>query len=179
MTSLKTRFVGPTWGPSGADRAQMGPMLAPWTLLSGIAYVQVCHESGLLKKIPILKSTLHDDVIEWENFPRYWPFVWGIHRSPVNSPHKGQWRGALMFSSIRASINGWINNREAGDSIHHCTHYDVTVMNQQELSACPRSACQHSHHSTRSHVRKSLLTNMASTVGIWVVQASIFKQITM
>ena len=29
------RFMGPTWGPSGADRTQMGPMLAPWTLLSG------------------------------------------------------------------------------------------------------------------------------------------------
>ena len=36
------------------------------------------------------------DNIRWKHFPRYWPFVWGIHRSPVNSPHKGQWRGALM-----------------------------------------------------------------------------------
>ena len=42
----------------------------------------------------------HDDVIKWKHIPRYWPFVWGIHRSPVNSPHKGQWRGALMFSLI-------------------------------------------------------------------------------
>ena len=33
---------------------------------------------------------LHDDVIKWKHFPRYWPFVRGIHRSPVNSPHKGQ-----------------------------------------------------------------------------------------
>ena len=40
----------------------------------------------------------HDDVIKWKHFPRYWPFVRGIHRSPVNSPRKGQWRGALMFS---------------------------------------------------------------------------------
>ena len=32
----------------------------------------------------------HDDVIKWKHFPRYWPFVWGIHRSPVNSPNKGQ-----------------------------------------------------------------------------------------
>ena len=40
----------------------------------------------------------HDDVIKWIHFPRYWPFVRGIHRSPMNSPHKGQWRGALMFS---------------------------------------------------------------------------------
>ena len=39
----------------------------------------------------------HDDVIKWKHFPHYWPFVRGIHRSPVN-PHKGQWRGALMFS---------------------------------------------------------------------------------
>ena len=30
----------------------------------------------------------HDDVIKWKHFPRYWPFVRGIHRSPVNSPHK-------------------------------------------------------------------------------------------
>ena len=42
-------------------------------------------------------SRHHDDVIKWKHFLRYWPFVWGIHRSPVNSPHKGQWRGALMF----------------------------------------------------------------------------------
>ena len=44
----------------------------------------------------------HDDVIKWKHFPRYWPFVWGIHRSPVNSPHKDQWRGPLIFSLICA-----------------------------------------------------------------------------
>ena len=44
----------------------------------------------------------HDDVIKCKHFPRYWPFVWGIHRSPVNSHQKGQWRGALMFYLICA-----------------------------------------------------------------------------
>ena len=34
---------------------------------------------------------------------------------PVNSPRKGQWRGALMFSLIYVWINGWVNNHEAGD----------------------------------------------------------------
>ena len=58
---------------------------------------------------------LYDDVIKWKHFPRYWPFVRGIHRFPVNSPHKGQWRGALMFSLIFVWINDWVNNREAGD----------------------------------------------------------------
>ena len=71
---------------------------------------------------------LHDDVIKWKHFPRYWPFVQGIHRSPVNSPHKGQWRGALMFSLICVCINGWVNNREAGDLKRHRAHYHVIVM---------------------------------------------------
>ena len=70
----------------------------------------------------------HDDVIIWKHFPRYWPFVRGIHRSPVNSPHKGQWRGALMLSLICVWINGWVNNREAGDLRRYRAHYDVTVM---------------------------------------------------
>ena len=52
-------------------------------------------------------SDSHDDVIKWKHFPRYWPFVRGIHRFPVNSPHKGQCRGALMFSLICVWINGW------------------------------------------------------------------------
>ena len=52
-----------------------------------------------------------------------------IHRSPVNSPHKGQWRqGALMFSLILARTNGWVNNSEAGDLIRHRAHYDVILM---------------------------------------------------
>ena len=62
----------------------------------------------------------HDNVIKWKHFSRYWPFVRGIHRSPVNSPHKDQWRGALMFSLICAWINGWVNNREAGDLRCYC-----------------------------------------------------------
>ena len=47
---------------------------------------------------------------------------------PVNSPHKGQWRGSLMFSLICARINDWVNNREAGDLRRHRGHYDVIVM---------------------------------------------------
>ena len=70
----------------------------------------------------------HDDVIKWNHFPRYWPFVGGIHRSPVNSSHKSQWRGALMFPLICAWINGWANNREVGDMRRRRTHYYVTVM---------------------------------------------------
>ena len=62
----------------------------------------------------------HDDVIKWKHFPSYWPFV-----------HKGQWRRALMFSLICASINGWVNNRGAGDLRRHRAHYNVIVMGRK------------------------------------------------
>ena len=51
-----------------------------------------------------------------------------VGNSPVNSPHKGQWRGALMFSLICVCINGWVNNREAGDLRRYRAHHDVIVM---------------------------------------------------
>ena len=79
-------------------------------------------------------SDVHDDVIKWKHFPRYWPFVMGIHRSPVNFPHKGQWRGALIFSLIFAWTHGWVNNRESGDLRRHRAHYDVTVMENTDMS---------------------------------------------
>ena len=55
-------------------------------------------------------SSPHDAIINWKH---YWSFVRGIHRSPVNSPHKGQWRGALMFyflcpnKRLRKQSWGW------------------------------------------------------------------------
>ena len=67
------------------------------------------------------KGRVHDDVIKWKHFLRYWPFVWGIHRSC-------QWRTALVFSLICAWINGWGSNRDAVDLRRHRSQYDVTVM---------------------------------------------------
>ena len=79
-------------------------------------YVSVCTDS--------CHYANHDDVIKLKHFSRYWLFVRGIHRSPVNSPHKGQWSEALVFSLICTQINGWVNNREAGDLRRHRPHYD-------------------------------------------------------
>ena len=49
----------------------------------------------------------------------------GIYWSPVNSPPKGQRRGALMFSLICAWMNGLVNS-ETGDLRRHHAHYDIT-----------------------------------------------------
>ena len=76
----------------------------------------------------LMRRMYHDDVMKWKHFSRYWPFVRGIHRWPVNLPHKCQWCGALMFSLICAWLNGWVNYREAGDLRRHHVYYDVIVM---------------------------------------------------
>ena len=63
-----------------------------------------------------------------ETFSALLAFCAGNSPVPVNSPHKGQWRGALMFSLISAWTNSWSNNRDAGDLSRRRAHYDVTVM---------------------------------------------------
>ena len=60
----------------------------------------------------------------------------GNSPSPVNSPHKGQWRGALMFTLICARIKAWVNYREAGDLRRNRAHYDVTVMTHHRQQRC-------------------------------------------
>ena len=91
----------------------------------------------MVRRVVVLlsRNILHDDVIKWKHFPRY--FVWEIHRSPVNSPHKGQWGGAWVFSLICAWINAWVNNREAGDLGRYPAHHDVTVMVQAIIQYNP------------------------------------------
>ena len=58
----------------------------------------------------------------------------GIHRSPINSSHKGQWRGALMCYFISAWTSSWANNGKAGDLRRHRAHYDVRVMRIDHLA---------------------------------------------
>ena len=81
-----------------------------------------------------------------EPFSTLLAFVRGIHQSPVNSPHKGQWRGAVMFSLICAWINSWTNNHVAGYLRCHRAHYDVNVMRRLiETLTRNRHFIQHSY----------------------------------
>ena len=112
-------------------KVQMFPIVTQSGCRKSYDRAVVTPEAGpplLLIWINFNPSMDHDDVIKWKHFPRCWPFVRGIHWSPENSSHKGQWRGALMFSLIHAWINGWVNNREAGDLRRHRAHHDVIVI---------------------------------------------------
>ena len=82
---------------------------------------------------------IHDDVIKWRHFPRYWPFVRGIHRSRWLPRTKASDAEILMFSLIYAWINDWVNNREAGDLRRHRGHCDVNVMLKGPIPTSPAS----------------------------------------
>ena len=82
-------------------------------------------------------------------------------------PHKGQWRGAFMFSVICAWTNSWANSGDAGDFSCHCAHYVVTVMschNHHALSF-PVAPYTLSINSTlRTHALASIMFIIASKV---------------
>ena len=112
------RFPGPLQGREPIGHWLISPQKGQMrtidvSLLSG--WTNCWAHSRVVNKLRLS----HDDVIKWKHFPCCWYFVRGIHRSPVNSPHKGQWRGTLMFSLIYAWINRWVNSREAGDLRRH------------------------------------------------------------
>ena len=91
------------------------------------------------------------NIVAWcrrqmEAFSALLAFCAGISPVPVNSPHKGQWRGALMSALICAWLKGWVNNREAGDLRRHQDQYDVIVM-----EAAVNSVGKWVHESTHSY----------------------------
>ena len=91
--------------------------------------IPLCHSPSALKHAEADgPMSTNDDVIKRKHLPRYWPFIRGCTVYPVDSLHKMQWRGALMFSLICAWINGLANTRDGGHLGRHRAHYDVTVM---------------------------------------------------
>ena len=71
--TLIARFMGPTWGPSGADRAQVGPILAPWTLLSENVHASLLQNNALWDI-----WLMHCGICEMDLFAclQYW--AWGL-----------------------------------------------------------------------------------------------------
>ena len=104
-----------------------------WIMFFILIYIRLSCMTHLSEKALYESFLGHDDVIKCKHSPRNWPFVRRIHRSPVTSPHKGQWRGALVFPLICVWINDWVNNSEAGDLRRYQAHYDVTVMKRNAM----------------------------------------------
>ena len=79
-------------------------------------------------------------------------------------PHKGQWRGALMFSLICVWINGWVNNREAGHLRRHCAHCDIIVMQIHLIHFC---AFNYIKHTSSSSVKAPPITEVLRDSKVW------------
>ena len=92
---------------------------------------------------------------QMETFSALLALCAGIHWSPVSSPHKGQWHGALMFSLICAWTNGWVNNREAGDLRRHRAHYDIIVMEINWIRHQQYKERLNRHHNNTNYVELS------------------------
>ena len=93
------------------------------------------HSNGYAISAPLVALTVAHVTMTWwrhqmEIFSALLAICAGNSTVPVISPHKGQWRAALMLSLICAWLNGWVNNREAGDLRRYVAHYDVIVMRQ-------------------------------------------------
>ena len=108
-------------------------------LVLGIDYSERT-SSKLLQSIPwlLVSAPYHDDVIKWKRFLRYWPFVGG---NSTNSPHKDQWRGALIISLICALTYGWVNHRNTDYLRRHRAHYDVTMMTHDIECVASTGSC--------------------------------------
>ena len=148
--------LAPTWGDivtHGWDSASQSPGETQWRRQCLTTIRAITNSHGIShpprgETHPAMKETVsynhlrhcqpwrrqcprHDGVIKWKHFPRYWPFVRGMHWWPVDSPHKGQWRWAWMFSLSCVRTSDWANHRNAGDLRRNRAHYDVTVIINQ------------------------------------------------
>ena len=125
---------------------------------------------------PVTKRKhIHDDTIKWKHFPRYWPFMRGIHRPPVNSPHKDQWRRALMFSLIWDWTYGWVNNRDAGDLRRHCAHYGVIVMQLSTQTVSRDFARKHPHGDDKDRTTLIMCNNCLIKKFHWLYDDHVCK----
>ena len=96
------------------------------------------------------------------------PFVRGINRSLVASPHKGQLHGALMFSLICVWTNVWANNRDDNDFRRHRVHCDVTVMNYNKTVRSRRSCTDSITHCNSLHNFR-ILYERGNVYEFWLV----------
>ena len=102
------------------------------------------------KQIIILKTNMYYDVMTWKHFPCYWSFCAG--NSPVTCEFPSQRPVTWSFEVVFLMLNGWLNNRDAGDWRQHLAHYDGIVMwlayvmiVMMEPHQCPIG--KHSHYS--------------------------------
>ena len=150
--SHRARFMGQTWGPPGSCRPQMGPMLAPWTLLSGCCWLwlkSVCNSPGTAALADVGGMDRYLTITK-DNQPETSLRIivimmtsWNRNIFRVTGPLCGEITGRRWipppppptsdaelwcFLWFASWINGWVNSCEVADLRGNRDHYDVIVM---------------------------------------------------
>ena len=113
--ALITRFMGPKWGPSGPDRTQVGPMMAPWTLLSG--WLHIKYRQYLTR---IMVHNLF--IFSWIGINLCHPYLSGLLH--------WHW-GNLLFGPVPVNKHWrmWVNHSyESTDNWTRPSTYYITIM---------------------------------------------------
>ena len=100
MLSLIARFMGPIWGPSGADRTQVGPMLASWTLLSGVVKLK---SEGIFQSKR--KQTWRSDDVMLQFFCIFWNIAKCHSLQTIQYTHAFHWN---INSSNKTRLTMWM-----------------------------------------------------------------------
>ena len=87
------KFMGPAWGPPGSCRPQIGPMLAPWNLFSGIHKIvsNYCTNHGDTDMLCASVKTLGN----WIMLSVVWVMIWSLICDIINED-------SLEFESFAA-----------------------------------------------------------------------------
>ena len=82
----------------------------PWSTHLGTSF-----EENIGNVFGLIVNDNQNQIIKWKHFPRYWPFVRGIHRWPVNSPHNG--RDAELWCFLWSEPKQTAETPAIGDAI--------------------------------------------------------------
>ena len=102
-SSQIAKFMGPTWGPPGSCRPQMGPMLVPWTLLSGMA-------SHITSNWPFVK-----------------PFFFFSGRYPKTHQRQRYRTGGFPSQRVKNAKTACMSLRHHGLSLDFMYHYFLYI----------------------------------------------------
>ena len=117
---VSSRYLQKKSGPLSSTELQ-------WHERDGRALGQ-CSQSFYFAHMTEMWQVISKWLHQMERFSALLALCAGNSPIPVNSPHKGQWRGALMFSLICVWINDWVNNREAGVLRQVMRSFDISLL---------------------------------------------------
>ena len=90
-----------------------------------------------------VETVRHEDVIKWKHFPRHCPFVWGIHRLPLNSPLKGR---SIIIIMLLMCGEVEMNPGSVNDSIYPCRYCKLQIGWSRRALCC--DSCSLWYHKT-------------------------------